>query len=314
MSSFKQLTQSQRYQIEILNKENISVTRIAHLIGVHKSTVSRELKRNSLSKTYSAETANKLYLKRKNYSKKKGISESTKLFVTYALSKKWSPEQISGIGERLGFEVSHQWIYNFISLDKKSGGQLYKHLRRAKRKYTQAHLRKYGKVRDATSIEKRPPVVDEKTRFGDWEADLVMGKRGTGAIVTIAERKSRFYLIKKVHSKDSLVVAKAMILMLSPYKEFCHTITFDNGLEFSEHLRIAKELEAETFFAHPYSSYERGLNENQNGLLRQFIPKGTDLRTVSEAEIKLYETALNHRPRKCLNYETPYKVFMALFA
>ncbi len=155
-------------------------------------------------------------------------------------------------------------------------------------------------------------MVDERSRLGDWEADLVLGAQGTGAIVTLAERKSRIYLTKKVFSKEAGEISEAIISMLSGYKDVCHTITFDNGREFSGHKAIAEALEAETYFAHPYASYERGLNENTNGLLRQFIPKGTDLRTVSEEGLLAYQNALNSRPRKCLGFRQPSVVFAEL--
>lgn len=152
-----------------------------------------------------------------------------------------------------------------MTADKARGGELYTHLRQGKRRYRKGYGQKRGGIRDAVSIELRPAVVDERERLGDWEADLVLGEQGTGAIVTLAERKSCIYLTKKVFSKDAVEVSNAIISLLSDYKDVCHTITFDNGLEFSEHKEIAKALEAEMYFAHPYASYERGLNETLTG-------------------------------------------------
>ncbi|NJD86296.1 IS30 family transposase, partial [Candidatus Erwinia dacicola] len=152
----------------------------------------------------------------------------------------------------------------------------------------------------------------ERSRVGDWEADLVLGKQGTGAIVTLVERKSRIYLTKKVFSKDSAEVAAAIISMMSGYKDVCHTITFDNGREFTRHKEVADALEAETYFAHPYASWQRGLKENTNGLLRQFIPKGTDLTAVTDDELRKYQGALNSRLRKCLGFRQPSVVFIEL--
>ncbi len=202
--------------------------------------------------------------------------------------------------------------YQHVQADKANGGELYKHLRQGKRRYRKGYGTKRGRIPDAVSIEQRPAVVDERSRLGDWEADLVLGAQGTGAIVTLAERKSRMYLTKKVFSKEAGEVSSAIISMLSSYKDVCHTITFDNGGEFSEHRAIAEALEAETYFAHPYASHERGLNENTNGLLRQFIPKGTDLRTVSDEDLQHYQGALNSRPRKCLGFRQPSVVFAEL--
>lgn len=176
-----------------------------------------------------------------------------------------------------------------------SGGELYRNLRQDKRRYRKGYGNKRSPIPDAVSIEQHPAVVDERSRQGDWEADLVLGNQGTGAIVTLAERKSRIYLTKKVFSKDAREVSEAIITLLSDYKEVCHTLTFDNGREFSEQKAIGVALEAETDFAHPYAPHESELNENTNGLLRQFIPKGTDLRTVSEEDLKSYRGALNSR-------------------
>lgn len=249
---------------------------------------------------------------RRQSAAKRTISQQTVDFVTFALAWKWSPEQISAVGAIIGLTVSHEWIYQHIYADKVRGGELYKHLRQGKRRYRKGYGQKRGGIPDAVSIELRPSVVDERSRLGDWEADLVLGKQGTGAIVTLAERKSRIYLTKKVFSKDATEVSQAIISLLSEYKDVCHTITFDNGGEFSEHRAIAQALEAEIYFAHPYASHERGLNENTNGLLRQFIPKGTDLRTVSEEDLQRYQGALNSRPRKCLGFRQPSVVFAEL--
>ncbi|NJD00535.1 IS30 family transposase, partial [Candidatus Erwinia dacicola] len=191
-------------------------------------------------------------------------------------------------------------------------GKLYKLLRQGKRRYRKGYGKKRSPIPDAVSIEQRPAVVDERSRVGDWEADLVLGKQGTGAIVTLVGCKSRIYLTKKVFSKDSAEVAAAIISMLSGYKDGCHTITFDNGRKFTRHKEVADALEAETYFAHPYASWQRGLNENTNGLLRQFIPKGTDLTAVTDDELRKCQGALNSRPRKCLGFRQPSVVFVEL--
>jgi IS30 family transposase len=309
---YRQLTEGTRYQIALLFSEKISLTEISRRVGVNKSTVSREVRRNGMAGDYSAAEAQRLSEARRRAAAKHSICPDTVFYVEAGLSWKWSPEQISAICKRIGSPVSHEWIYQHIQADKSSGGELYKHLRQGKRRYRKGYGTKRCRIPDAISIEQRPAVVDERIRLGDWEADLVLGAQGTGAIVTLAERKSRIYLTKKVFSKNAGEVSRAIISMLSSYKDVCHTITFDNGGEFSEHRAIAEALEAETYFAHPYASHERGLNENTNGLLRQFIPKGTDLRTVSEEELQQYQGALNSRPRKCLGFRQPSVVFAEL--
>lgn len=309
---YQQLTEGLRYQIALLFGEKISLTEISRRVGVSKSTISREIRRNSVAGDYSAAVAQRLSEARRRSSAKYSISTDTVFYVETGLCWKWSPEQISAICKRIGSPVSHEWIYQHIQADKANGGELYKHLRQGKRRHRKGYGTKRGRIPDAVSIEQRPSVVDERSRLGDWEADLVLGAQGTGAIVTLAERKSRIYLTKMVLSKEAREVSSAIISMLSSYKDVCHTITFDNGGEFSEHRAIAEALEAETYFAHPYASHERGLNENTNGLLRQFIPKGTDLRTVSEEDLQHYQNLLNSRPRKCLGFRQPSVVFAEL--
>ncbi|ELN2578736.1 IS30 family transposase [Enterobacter kobei] len=309
---YRQLTEGTRYQIALLFGEKISLTEISKRVGVSKSTVSREVRRNRMAGDYSAVEAQRLSEARRRSAAKHSISTDTVFYVETGLCWKWSPEQISAICKRIGSPVSHEWIYQHVQADKANGGELYRHLRQGKRRYRKGYGTKRGRIPDAVSIEQRPAVVDERSRMGDWEADLVLGAQGTGAIVTLAERKSRIYLTKKVFTKEAGEVSSAIISMLSSYKDVCHTITFDNGGEFSEHRAIAEALEAETYFAHPYASHERGLNENTNGLLRQFIPKGTDLRTVSDEDLQHYQNSLNSRPRKCLGFRQPSVVFAEL--
>jgi IS30 family transposase len=310
--NYQQLTEGQRYQIALLYEDNFTLTEIGRRLGVNKSTISRELRRNRVSDGYKPDKAQRLCEVRRSSSAKRRICPKTVDFVEFALGWKWSPEQISAVATVIGLTVSHEWIYRYVAADKARGGEFYTHLRQGKRRYRKGYGQKRGRIPDAVSIELRPAIVDERSRLGDWEADLVLGKQGTGAIVTLAERKSRIYLTKKVFSKDAVEVSNAIISLLSDYRDVCHTITFDNGLEFSEHKAIAKALEADMYFAHPYASYERGLNENTNGLLRQFIRKGTDLGTVSEEDLQRYQGALNSRPRKCLGFRQPSVVFAEL--
>lgn len=310
--NYQQLTEGQRYQIALLYEDNFTLTEIGRRLGVNKSTISRELRRNRASDGYKPDKAQRLCEVRRSSSAKRRICPKTVDFVEFALGWKWSPEQISAVAAVIGLTVSHEWIYRYVAADKARGGEFYTHLRQGKRRYRKGYGQKRGRIPDAVSIELRPAIVDERSRLGDWEADLVLGKQGTGAIVTLAERKSRIYLTKKVFSKDAVEVSNAIISLLSDYRDVCHTITFDNGLEFSEHKAIAKALEADIYFAHPYASYERGLNENTNGLLRQFIRKGTDLGTVSEEDLQRYQGALNSRPRKCLGFRQPSVVFAEL--
>ena len=225
------------------------------------------------------------------------------------IRKDWSPEQICGrLEAEQGIRISHEYIYLYIYADKRSGGDLYLRCQKQRRKrYGSYDCR--GIIRNRISIDERPSIVDAKGRFGDWEGDTVIGKQHRGALVTLVERKSLYTVIGAVCRKTAGAVCEAIVAGLAPYKDRVHTLTYDNGREFSEHERMAAELDAHIYFAHPYSSWERGANENTNGLIRQYFPKGQDLTAVSEAEIEYVMNQLNHRPRKTLGFRTPYEVF-----
>jgi IS30 family transposase len=311
--SYQQLTEVKRYQIAALMAQGCSQAAIARNIKASPSAISRELRRNRTPDgRYDPDYAQKLSRARRTDAAKYTVPKQTVEFVELMLSFEWSPEQISGIALRLERPVSHEWIYQHIAADKVGGGKLYLSLRQGHKRYRKGRSSKRSVIPEPVSIELRPAIVEARERFGDWEIDTVMGKQGSGAMVTIAERKSRFYLVKKVSAKTAAEVRDATIEMLRPYADFVHTITADNGSEFVEHQAIADALDADVYFAHPYSAWERGLNENFNGLLQQYIPKGTDLRQVSDADILRTQTRLNERPRKCLGFRQPKVVFNEL--
>ncbi len=307
--SYQQLTEGKRYQISVLLAQGSSATAIAQAVQVHRSTVYRELKRNCSREAYDPGEAHQQAMRRRTGAAKYRLSEQVVCYVELTLSWLWSPEQISGIGKLIGLPVSHEWVYRHVAADKASGGKLYKALRQGHKRYRRGANSKRSVIPDPRSIDERPSIVDTRARFGDWEVDTVLGKHGSGALVTLAERKSRLYLVRKVAAKRARDVRDAIIDMLKPYAAHVHTITADNGSEFVEHKAIAKALGAEFYFAHPYSSWERGLNENFNGLLRQYIPKGTDLRTISDEDVRKAEKQLNLRPRKCLGFRQPEIIF-----
>jgi IS30 family transposase len=227
----------------------------------------------------------------------------------------WGSEQISGYGKRHNlFSISHERIYQYILADKISGGNLYLHLRYGKKKYRKRYgsTKRVSPIKNRVMIDARPNIVDTKERFGDWEIDTIIGKQGQKAIVTLVERKSKKALIGIVGTKHGNFVTAQTIKLLLPIKSFVFTITADNGTEFSQHEIIAKKLGANIYFAHPYHSWERGLNENTNGLIRQYIPKGKDFSELIDKEIIYIQEQLNNRPRKSLNYATPNEVFELL--
>ena len=292
--SYKQFIEGQRYQIEAYLREAFSYRDIGKRLKVSHSTISREVRRNRIRDNhYLPEVAQSKEMKRRFQAAKYGIPVLTMTFVEFGLSQKWSPEQIAGVGKIIGHPV-----YGYVQQDKLRGGKLYKQLRHGRRKYRKGSRAKRVIIPNRIGIERRPVIVDNKKRFGDWEANTVLGKQGTGAIVSLVERKNKLYLIRKVPAKSAADVARAMVGMLWRYRHHVHTITADNGSEFCDHELVAEKLKTDIYFANPYSSWERGLNENFNGLLPEYIRKGTDLRTVTNKQIADVERALNARPRK----------------
>ena len=212
-----------------------------------------------------------------------------------------------------GIYVVHETIYRYIYDNKANGGKLYTSLRHKNKKYHKRSndYKARGTIIDRVMIDKRPKIVEEKSRIGDLEIDTVIGKNHVGALVTVVDRKSKFAIIKNVPSKEARIVAQALIEMIQPIKAIIHTITSDNGKEFAYHKEIAAALDADFYFANPYHSWERGLNEHTNGLIRQYLPKKSEFTNVSKDEIIMIQNRLNHRPRKVLGYKTPYEVFFS---
>jgi len=313
MTKNKKLTLEQRYHISAILKANFSLSRIAKNIGVHRSTVLREIKRNSHKNQYDPDIANKkASLRKKMAPKRKKVTSVLLQQIIKLIKKDWSPEQVSGFLKRRNIaSISYETIYQIIRKDRQNGGTLYKYLRhghkKKKKKYGTTENR--GQIKNRISIDERPKIVDEKIRIGDWEMDTIFGKNSKEVLVSLVERKTKLTVIRKAISRKAEVVKETVIQMLMPYKDKVFTITTDNGKEFALHEEIGKNLECGVYFAHPYSSWERGLNENTNGLVRQYFPKRTDFQFVTENDIILVEDKLNARPRKTLGYQTPEESF-----
>jgi IS30 family transposase len=309
--NYTQLTGEQRYQINILKKAGHNQTYIATMIGCHKSTISRELRRNRGQKGYRHHQAGELALDRRCEGYRSRIAWQTWQEVERLLRQDWSPQQICG---RLKLEkqptVSHEWIYLYIYADKRRGGTLHRHLRSQKkqRKRYSGYIRR-GQIANRISIDKRPKIVVSKSRFGDWEADTIVGARHKGGILSAVERKSKLTRLRKLATKGAAEMKDNTIAVLAPLAARVHTITVDNGKEFCEHELIAIGLQARIYFAHPYSSWERGLNENTNGLVRQYFAKKYEFAQISDQDLQRVEDLLNNRPRKTLGYRTPNEVF-----
>jgi IS30 family transposase len=312
---YRHLIQEERYQISALQGAGLTVGAIAAQLNRHASTISRELRRNLVVGPYQPQPASLLAAARSQISSANArrVPAAAWEFAREKLAETWSPEQIAGHqrAERLP-RLSHESIYQRIYADKRSGGHLHLALRHHKQRRKRRGVReRRGTIPNQVSIDQRPAIANKRRRYGDWEADLVIGARHSQALVTLNERKSRYALITRIPSKHAGNVTSAIVEKLKPFQRMAHTLTTDNGKEFAQHEQIAARLKLKYYFAHPHAAWERGANENLNGLLRQFFPKHRKLEEVSDDQIALAQHRLNHRPRKCLGYKTPHQVFWA---
>lgn len=306
------LTSEQRYIIEVLLKKGFSKIEIGNAIGKHRSVIYRELARNKNGRSgeYNPNLAERKYHKRmKEKPKAKRFSDSVKDEVNRLLGEEFSPEQITGVSRKNNIDmVSHETIYQYVWDNKKDGGDLHTHLRRQGRRYRKRGSAKdnRGIIKNRVSIEKRPKDVEKRNRFGDLEGDLIIGRNHKNAIVTINDRSAGMLRMKKINSKNAQEVEQALTDLILEWKPFnLRTLTLDNGKEFANHEEFSKKTGIDVYFAHPYYSWERGSNENLNGLVRQYFPKKTDFSCISEEEIQRIENKLNNRPRKRYNYDSP---------
>jgi len=311
MRTYTQLNQEQRYQISVLLKIGQNQTEIAEVIGKHKFTISRELRRNQGKRGYRPKQAHQMALSRRNKAHYR-FSCTTWDLIESLIRMDWSPEQISGwLKNREDIHISHEWIYQHIYEDKRNLGDLHLHLRcQKKRRKRYGSYDRRGKLSNRVSIDQRPAEVETRQRLGDWEVDTMIGKRHKQALVTLIERKSRLVLLRKVEQRTAGAVEDAITHLLEPWARDVHTITADNGKEFAHHKQIAKKLKAEFYIAHPNAAWERGSNENANGLIRQYFPKKQALQNITNDDTALVTCLLNNRPRKCLDYKTPIEVFL----
>ncbi len=312
--SYTQLTQEQRYQIYALLKADHTQKEISDIIGVNKSTICRELKRNQGLRGYRPKQAHETAIGRRKDVAGVRITAKEWSRVEELLREDWSPEQISGwLANEEGIAISHEWIYLYVYDNKRDGGDLHLHLRcqKPRRKRYGSYDRR-GQIKGRVSIDERPRIVEDRSRTGDWEADTVIGRPGGAVLVTLIERKNRQSIIALSPDKSANAVREAILQSLKPIASRVHTITYDNGKEFAHHLEISDALNAKGYFAHPYHSWERGLNENTNGLIRQYLPKGKSFDELTQQDIQLIMDKLNNRPRKCLGFKTPNQLFSGI--
>jgi IS30 family transposase len=309
------LTLEQRYKIEAYKNTGRSISEISEYIDKHKSVVSREIKRNSDGRSgiYKASLAERKCRNRQKVKHKKcTFNANVEANVLYYLSMDYSPEQACGRSKVDDREmVSPETIYQYIWLDKRKGGVLYKYLRTKGKKYKKRGSLKdsRGSITDRVDIDKRPAIVEAKDRIGDMEIDLVIGQNHKGALLTINDRATGILFMAKVGSKEASVIQLNTIELLQDWSGLIKTITSDNGKEFANHKLIANCLEIDYYFAKPYHSWERGANENLNGLVRQYFPKKTSFASITNKEVENVINILNNRPRKRFGYKTPNEIF-----
>lgn len=314
--SYSQLTYENRCHIHAFLANDLSHRKIALRLGISSRTVDREVKRNTGGCGYRAKQSHER-AKERRYARKgtpvKMTSEVIAVIEKQLVEEQWSPEQISGrlkLDEINPIVVSHETIYQHIYANKRLKGTLYKNLRRKSRKYQRRINGKTtrGQIVGRVDIEDRPEIANKRERLGDYEVDTIVGLGHKSSIVTLVDRKSRFTYILKLAKNGADEVTQAIINALKTSTMPVLTLTFDNGKEFAKHLEIALKLGVKTYFAKPYRSWERGTNENTNGLIRQYFPKKTDFDTVSADDLEKVQNLLNNRPRKTLNYLTPAEV------
>ena len=311
---YHHVTRDQRSQIYALKATGTSFHKIANIVGLDVSTISREIQRNTGGRGYRHKQADEKAIERRANASRTPKKLTTALIavIEEKLLQDWSPEQISGRLKLEGSSISHESIYKHVWADKSAGGQLYKHFRRHGKKYNKRSSSKAGRgcIPNRVDITERPQIVEQKVRIGDWEGDTVISAVSKTAILTVVDRHSKFTRIKKLGRKTAENVRVAMKERMSSLPHPVLTVTYDNGMEFAAHQDIAADLNARCYFAAPYHSWERGLNEHTNGLIRQYLPKTVDFKDVTDDEIQAIEDRLNNRPRKSLHYKTPMEVMM----
>ena len=307
LMTYKHLSQAERYQIHALMKTGHDQSQIAKLLDRHKSTISRELSRNTGSRGYRPKQACEMSADRAQHSRNAPTVEPWVREAACALlCIQWSPEQIAS-----QLPISHETVYQHVYADKAQGGTLWKHLRcqKQKRKRYASGRDRRGQIPNRRPLSERPLHIEARRQVGHWECDTVIGASHKGAVVTMVERKSGYAVMAKVEKKTSELVSSAIVDKLQPMAARVKTLTFDNGKEFAGHAHIDQQLQSTAYFARPFASWERGSNENLNGLLRQYVPKKRAMSTVSDEEIRMIQNRLNNRPRKRLGFKTPAEVF-----
>jgi len=314
--NYKQLTEGDRYTLAALKRQGLSFTKIAAAMNRHRSTIYREVNRNTCwhqDGSYRPIKAQRRTRARRRRSRRnQHFTSQDYKEVRQLIRKDWSPEQISGHLKKEGKRCfSHETIYQYIWRDKRNGGTLWKHLRcaqkRRRKRYNAYDSR--GRLADKRNIAERPIEVETRQTQGHWEVDTVMGKGSKHCIVTLVERKTGYTLIGQLNDRTTKSTNKRTIKLISKMPDKFKTITADNGTEFHQYKKVEQATQCPYYFANPHHSWERGTNENTNGLIRQYLVKGTSMEGLTQQRCDTIATKLNTRPRKRLDYKTPEECF-----
>lgn len=314
--SYRQLTLDERYMLHTLRLQGFSNAEIARELGRHRSTIGRELKRNIYWRCYDPKEADQAARARRSKSRRRWYFEDWQLSLVITLLRQdWSPEQAAEWLKRHRIlSISHQTIYRYVWYDGVCGGNLHQHLRhsgkRRRKRYGSADSR--GVMRGKRHISQRPAAADERSRFGHWEGDTVMGGRDSHCIVTLVERKSLYTVIGKLRARTTEELNRRIIQLINRQKRRVKTITVDNGTEFHQFREVEQKTVAKFYFCTPHHSWERGLNENTNGLIRQYLPKGKSMAELTQKDCNRIARKLNSRPRKKIGFRTPEEVYATL--
>lgn len=315
---YKQITLKERYTIDTLRKQGKTIAEIAAFLKRHRSTIWRELNRNRSPShgAYEPDRADARCRKRRSRSRRNArITEADYAIVRRFLKLDWSPEQISGTLKKLGIlSISHESIYRYVWVDMASGGSLWSHLRQSskqRRKRYKAYDSR-GRLANKRMISERPAYVESRKTIGHWEIDTVHGRGSNHCIVTIVERKSGFLIIGKLKNKSTRELNQRVAKLIDHFPGQFKTITADNGTEFHQYEKLEEATGTKFYFATPHHSWERGTNENTNGLIRQYLPKSSSMFYLTQAECNAIANKINDRPRKRLDYSTPKEVFYGI--
>ena len=313
---YQQLTENDRYMIAVLKRQGLNFAQMAKALGRHRSTIAREFKRNScwiIDGYYRPSKAQRRTKARRSRSRRNmHFTEKDYAIVRQLLHKQWSPEQITGYRKLNKLPCfSHETIYRYIWKDKAQGGDLWKQLRcaqkRRRKRYKAYDSR--GRLADKRNIAERPAVVETRETQGHWEIDTVMGRGSKHCIVTLVERKTGYTMIGQLNDRTTKSTNARTIKLINRLPQRVKTITADNGTEFHQYKQVEATTGSIYYFANPHHSWERGTNENTNGLIRQYLPKGTSMENLTQHQCNAIARKLNTRPRKRLNFKTPEECF-----